>query len=157
MTITPPPHLSQWRLDGNYLMGVALPHWWQLLQQNQFHISSTYRYRSGVITLASALTEALSLIESRRYGDAIATTDIMDDPIFIIGHWRSGTTFLHELLAQDPQFASPNTFQAMNPQTFLLTEAIASRWLARLVPRRRPMDDMWLTFQSPQEDEFAIS
>ena len=155
--MTAPPPFSPWRLDGNYLMGVALSHWWRLLRQNQFHISPNYWCRAGVITLTSALTTALSLIESHRYGAAIEATEITEDPIFIIGHWRSGTTFLHELLALDGQFAFPNTFQVTNPQTFLLTEAIASQWLARLVPNHRPMDNMRINFQSPQEDEFAIA
>lgn len=154
--MTTPP-LSPWRLDGNYLLGTDFSHWWQLLQQNQFQISPQYGYRAGVITLTSILNTALSQLESHRYGAAIIAIQITEDPVFIIGHWRSGTTLLHELLALDEQFAFPNTFQVNNPQTFLCTEAIGSKWLARLVPHHRPMDAMGINFQSPQEDEFAIA
>ena len=28
------------------------------------------------------------------------------DPIVVIGHWRSGTTYLHQLLASDPAAAT---------------------------------------------------
>ena len=43
-------------------------------------------------------------------------------PLFILGHYRSGTTHLHNLLALEPQFSAPNFFQALNPHTFLSTE-----------------------------------
>jgi hypothetical protein len=74
-----------------------------------------------------------------------------------VGHWRSGTTLLHNLLAQDEQhFAFANTYQVVNPHTFLTTEETNARRFAFLVPKRRPMDNMELSFQAPQEDEFAL-
>ena len=42
---------------------------------------------------------------------AVEKTPLADDPLFVIGHWRSGTTLLHELLTLDARFARPNTFQ----------------------------------------------
>ena len=75
--------------------------------------------------------------------------------IFIIGHWRTGTTFLHELMSIDPRFSSPDTLQCMCPEHFLV-----SRWwiekLAFLIPKKRPMDNIELRFEAPQEDEFAL-
>ena len=75
----------------------------------------------------------------------------LKDTIFIIGHWRSGTTYLHNLLASDPQFSFPSTSSCMNPHVFMLgppkTNAPATR---------RPMDDAIITTDSPQEDEFAL-
>ena len=106
----------------------------------------------------SGLSTVLSGVESWRYDRAIAATELPTDPIFILGHWRSGTTLLHELLALDlEQLAYPNTFEVVSPQTFLSTEPLLSRWLAKLVPDHRPMDNMQLKVNSPQEDEFAIA
>lgn len=149
---------DQWQLQGNYLMGISLDRWWSLLCQNQFKIDRAYWYRAVAITLTSCLSTTLRGVESWRYSRQVDATEIKEDPIFILGHWRSGTTFLHELLALDQeQFAYPNTFQVMSPETFLLTESFCSRWLSGLVPNRRPMDEMTIGFQSPQEDEFAIA
>lgn len=79
---------------------------------------------------------------------------VLADPVFIIGHWRSGTTLLHELLCTDPGFAFPTTHACMNPQHFLWSSAGA---LGRTgVQLRRPMDGMAITPASPQEDEFAL-
>ena len=76
--------------------------------------------------------------------------------MFILGHYRSGTTHLHNLLALDPQFAAPTLFQVFNPHTFLTTE----RWVApvvdRLVARRRYQDEMAQGAGTPSEDEFAL-
>ena len=35
-----------------------------------------------------------------------------NQPVFVIGHWRSGTTHLHYLLSQDQQFSYLEAFQA---------------------------------------------
>ncbi len=110
------------------------------------------------MTLTSLISTPLSQLESWRYDSAIANIDLPEDPIFILGHWRSGTTLLHELMALDTEhLAYSNTFEVMSPTTFLLTEDCCSRWFANLVPTQRPMDNMQLSFQSPQEDEFAIA
>ncbi|MGF1461519.1 MAG: sulfotransferase [Leptolyngbyaceae cyanobacterium] len=110
------------------------------------------------MTLTSLGSIALSHLESWRYDAAVAQVNLPEDLLFVLGHWRSGTTLLHELLALDTEpWAFANTYEVMNPQTFLLTEAWCSRWLAGLVPQRRPMDNMPISFQSPQEDEFAIA
>jgi len=76
-------------------------------------------------------------------------------PVFIVGHWRSGTTFLHELMVSDPQFCFPSTYACMNPQHFVMTERGAEK-LAGNVEVTRPMDAMRISSASPQEDEFAL-
>ena len=38
-----------------------------------------------------------------------------DDPVFILGHYRSGTTLVHNLLDTDPRLAGPRTFDILFP------------------------------------------
>src|SRR3954452_1948969 len=76
--------------------------------------------------------------------------------MFIVGHWRTGTTILHELLVMDTQLGFPTTYQVMAPHHFLLTEKWLPRLLAHALPARRPMDNMEVGFDKPQEDEFAV-
>ena len=80
----------------------------------------------------------------------------VEAPIFVLGHWRTGTTWLHELLSCDPRHAAPTTYECFAPGHFLLTEPLARRWLRWLVPATRPTDAMPLDLESPQEDEFAL-
>ena len=78
----------------------------------------------------------------------------LNGAIVILGYWRSGTTFLHELLCLDPRRCFPTTHACMNPHHFLLTEGSA---LARGdAGVKRPMDEMEIRPGSPQEDEFAL-
>lgn len=77
-------------------------------------------------------------------------------PIYILGHWRSGTTHLHNLMNVDGTFLSPNTYQAAFPHSFW-----AERWLAPLLdkigPGERLMDRMKMVMASVQEEEIALA
>ena len=52
------------------------------------------------------------------YGRRIAATEIKEPPIFIIGHWRSGTTYLHELMVCDERFAYPDVLRMLRAEPF---------------------------------------
>ncbi len=146
----------RWSLGNNYLGGITFGIWWRLLRENRFDIDAPYWHRAVFITALSVLNSLLRLHEERRHQAAIGRVEITRPPLFILGHWRGGTTHLHNLLAKDSaQFAYANTFQVVNPSTFLSTEATFSKWFRGLVPPKRPMDNMEMSFQAPQEDEFA--
>jgi hypothetical protein len=146
----------RWSISHNYLAGVTAGDWWRLLQQNGFAVNPAYWHRAIFITATSLINSYNSRRERRRYDQAIQQVEITKPPLFILGHWRSGTTLLHYLLAQDcDQFTFANTFQVVNPKTFLTTEEVMARRFAKLVPPTRPMDNMAQSFASPQEDEFA--
>lgn len=146
----------RWSLGHNYMTGVTFGVWLRLLRQNRFHLSPAYWHRVAVITLASLANSAIAMWETLRHGRAIDEVRITHPPLFILGHWRSGTTLLHDLLAQDTaQFNFANTYQVVNPLTYLTTQGTITRLLPGLVPAKRPMDNMPLSFTSPQEDEFA--
>jgi omega-hydroxy-beta-dihydromenaquinone-9 sulfotransferase len=98
----------------------------------------------------------LRLQQQGRFGDRIAATPIPLHPIFVIGHWRTGTTLLHELMILDERFSYPDTYACLEPNHTLLTEQFVKRYMSWLVPRRRPMDNMAVGFDRPQEDEFAL-
>lgn len=73
------------------------------------------------------------------------------DPVFVIGMWRSGTTFLHEILAHHPSFYTPQTWQCFGASTFLTLGRPAVD-----IAAQRPMDHHKISTFSPQEDEFAM-
>lgn len=147
------PH--RWSLAHNFLAGITAGDWWRLLRDNRFAVDACYWHRAAFVTAASVLNSVHRWREERRFGETAAAVEV-PPPLFVIGHWRSGTTHLHNLLALDTeQFAFPNTYQVVNPHTFLTTESVNSRLFAWMVPDRRPMDAMRLSFDAPQEDEFA--
>ena len=60
------------------------------------------------------LANRLRLVADRRRHPAIAD-EVIRRPLFITGLPRSGTTFLHALLAQDPAHRSPQVWEVMYP------------------------------------------
>jgi hypothetical protein len=145
----------RWNVGHNYLAGITAGDWLRLLRENHFAVDPDYWHRAAFITLASLVNSVSRRKEQRQFNEAVARVQVAP-PLFVIGHWRTGTSHLHNLLAQDSdQFAFANTYQVVNPHTFLCTEEVNTRRFAWLVPSKRPMDNMALSFQSPQEDEFA--
>jgi hypothetical protein len=100
-----------------------------------------------------SLFSALTRLQSTMHRDQMAQAQLKN-PLVVLGYWRSGTTLLHELLCRDTRFWFPTTHACMNPQHFLLTEAsVLARGGATV---QRPMDEMEVRPDSPQEDEFAL-
>jgi Sulfotransferase family len=64
--------------------------------------------------LVRLLNNRLRLIADRRRHPAIAA-EVIRRPLFITGLPRSGTTFLHALLAQDPAHRAPQVWEVMHP------------------------------------------
>jgi hypothetical protein len=64
--------------------------------------------------LQRMLCNRLRLVEDRRRHPEIAA-EVVARPLFITGLPRSGTTFLHALLAQDPAHRSPRVWEVMFP------------------------------------------
>jgi hypothetical protein len=137
------------------LSGISLRDWLHLLLDERAQIDFSRLPRVASITLQSLKNSAFGVVERRRY-DSLIREVVIQPPLFILGHWRNGTTHLHQLIAQDDRFGFPNTYQTAFPRTFLSTEAIDSRLTSFFVPKHRPMDKVDISLTSPQEDEFAL-
>lgn len=149
--------LKQRLTTQSFLAGSTFGDWWRLLRENRFAVDPIYWHRAAFITVMSLLNSVNARKEKRLYGAAVSKTEITKPPLFILGHWRTGTTHLHNLLALDTdRFAYTNTYQVGSPHTFLSTEEVNAKRFAGLLPETRPMDRMALSMWTPQEDEFAV-
>ncbi len=98
----------------------------------------------------------LTLISELLYKKKAESLPDDEPPIFVVGHWRSGTTLLHDLFSEDPNLAYPTTYECFFPHHFLLTEGTLDHAFKVLLPKRRPQDDVPVGFNRPQEEEFAM-
>jgi hypothetical protein len=137
------------------LEGMTLGDWWATLRRHRFAIDPPHWPRALVQTTVALSNSVNSRIEEGRFGRRVEAAQVQP-PLFILGHYRSGTTHLHNLLALDPQFAAPTLFQAFNPHTFLSYERLASPLADRLLIRRRYQDEVALGADVPTEDEVAL-
>jgi hypothetical protein len=135
----------------SFLSGVRWRDWQRLRRENQ--IALRYWPRSIFQTLLSLRNESLAKLD-----DSVDLTEVQPEPpIFILGHWRSGTTHLQYLLAQDPSLGAPNNYQCCFPNSCLKSEALHGGQLARWVPARRLQDNMAQNLQTPGESEMALA
>ena len=127
-----------------------------LLRDNRFQIHPLKYPMTVLVGGCSVLNSAASATQRLLLNRKIIDTQIENPPIFVVGHWRSGTTLMHELLSLDERFAFPNTLDTFTPNHFLVTRYILGPMLRMLLPKQRPMDDMAVRVNSPQEDDFAL-
>ena len=137
-------------------MGMDFFAWLRLLSKNRFAISLSKLPLVLLITLVSLFNTCLRWLQTIWFGSAVRKIVVPNDPIFIIGHWRTGTTMLHELLALDSNNRCPSTYECLSPNHFLLSERLVSRLAWWILPRTRPFDNMKMSFDRPQEDEAAL-
>ncbi len=135
--------------------GMLASAWFRILWRNRFAVSAARLDFALLVSIYSIINSGLNLVQEFAFANKIAGTTIDNSPIFIVGHWRTGTTLVHELLALDPHLTAPTTLDCFAPGHVLLTG-----WLLRkfpfLLPTARPMDRMAVGWDRPQEDEFAL-
>ena len=139
------------------LAGSSLTNLCRLTSQNQFRISPRYIPRYIYAVLLSSILSPFRLKERIIEHRHIQSITIDKDPLFIIGHWRSGTTYLHNVLSLDDSFGYCSTFHATLPHVFLQSENLLKPLLSASIPTKRPMDDVAMGPDLPQEEEYAIA
>jgi hypothetical protein len=131
--------------------------WLRLLRANGFAVQPPYWYIAAIVSASSVVNTTLRWMLNARFGERVRDTVIEKHPVFVIGHWRTGTTLLHELLIRDPRFGFPDMQDCFNPNSALLTNQFYKRYCRWMLPERRPMDNMRFGWERPQEDEFALA
>ncbi|KYK31764.1 MAG: hypothetical protein AYK22_07785 [Thermoplasmatales archaeon SG8-52-3] len=137
------------------LFGISTKKWIKLLNKNK-GIDRKFLARGVFITLSSIFTAPARYFFKLKYDSKINKTKIKNPPLIIVGHWRTGTTYLHELLSQDPQFCSVTLWNTLLPDSFLTLEPM-KKFLANFLPKKRPMDEIRVDIDGPYEEEAAIA
>ena len=136
--------------------GMPLGVWLPLVAEHRWRITPSRWGLMATVSGAAAFNSLAGPLSEARYRRLLRDPPATPPPLFIIGHWRSGTTLLHELLMLDDRFCCPNTYQCFAPGHFLLTESAVTSALSWIMPAKRPMDDVAAGWDRPQEDEFAL-
>lgn len=143
---------------NNPLCGITFFKWLQMLFKYGKWIEMKYYIRALFVTILSIFNTFLGWVEDWKYSARIAAVELPDDPVFVIGHPRTGTTLMHNLLGSDhDNFFCCTTFCAGFPSAFLWFEKYGKQVFASAMDKTRPMDSMPLHFDLPQEDEIATN
>jgi len=118
------------------------------------YIHPKYYPRLFLTVLIILVASPFRWYEKWFFGPKLNKTKI-EKPVFILGHWRSGTTLLHNLMCQDPASGYVTTYQTAFPH-FLASKAIFGPIMRKVMPGRRPSDNVELSMNYPQEEEFGF-
>lgn len=130
--------------------------YWNLLREHRFRIHPSRYPMTALVGGCAVFNSTMNRLQKVFYQQHLNRINLGRPPVFIIGHWRSGTTLMHELISQDERFAYPSNFEAFVPEHFLLTRHVMYPLINMLMPSKRPMDAMTMNAASPQEDDFAL-
>lgn len=136
--------------------GSTFTNWIHVLSKINFKIEFKYIPKAVFTTLATFLLTPFVILEKIIYDQQIKKVKVKS-PVFIIGHMRSGTTFLHYILSQDTRFCYLTTAETIFPSVFILLNKVINKFMNFILPLKRPMDNMKINNNLPQEDEFAIA
>lgn len=145
--------LARWLFSP--LNGITFGRFLRLVVASRGRIPPIYWPRTAFTGLLSVPNTAQAAYERLRHRRRWEAVDV-ERPLFILGHYRTGTTHLHNLLSLDPRRAFPDYYQVSFPLTFLSTEGIGKRLGQRFTPRERPQDDVQLSLAEPAEEDLAL-
>ena len=97
-----------------------------------------------------------SAVERARVARRLNGVGEMPPPVFILGHWRSGTTHLYNLMSLGGFGYVPPLAAGLPWDMFGLARVLRPL-LERQLPEQRYVDRLPVTPTSPQEDEIALA
>ncbi len=135
------------------LIGSTVSNYFRVLRKGR--IAPKFYFKVFLSTLIVLLATPFHIWENIVFRKKLLRFKFEKSPLFIIGHWRSGTTLLHNILCQDPSAGYLTTYHSLFPNN------LTSKWLFKTfmkinIPNKRPSDNMKLNIDFPQEDEFAF-
>ncbi len=87
----------------------------------------------------------------------LRTAPALEAPVFIIGHWRSGTTHTHNLMARSNQFGWISPLATGIPDEILTLGTWLRPMLEKMLPEDRMVDHVAVNPDSPQPDEIPLA
>ncbi|MCB9673833.1 MAG: sulfotransferase [Alphaproteobacteria bacterium] len=148
--------LKRWSTD-QLITGIEAQDWVKILAENNWRVDPTYAHRVAWVGGWSIPATLLGRLEDARYGRELAAMQIDPEPLFVLGHWRSGTTHLHNLLGRVPEHTYSTVYQVVFPTAFLMTDQIVPNLTARFMDDTRTYDNVKQGWHEAAEDEIALA
>ena len=131
--------------------------WARLILENR-GVERPYWGKLARVLAASTATLPLRAAETILHSRTVARTEVREPPLFVLGYARTGTTHLHNLLSKDPSLGYVTTLQAIAPKWFLVGNGkIKSIMEQGMDTETRPMDNVKVSLDMPQEEEVALA
>lgn len=147
---------KRWSTD-QLITGIEVQDWVNLLKKNDWRVDPLYLHRLAWVAGMAVPTTVLGRVEDMTWGRKLANQEIDPTPLFVIGHWRSGTTHLHNLLGRLPGHTYSTVFQVVFPTCFLMADRFLPQLTARFMDGTRTYDNVKHGWYEAAEDEIALA
>ncbi|MCB9672884.1 MAG: sulfotransferase [Alphaproteobacteria bacterium] len=148
--------MKRWSTD-QLITGIETADWLKLLSKNGWRVDATYAHRLAWVSGWSVPASVMGRVEDARFGRELSSMAIDPEPLFVLGHWRSGTTHTHNLLGRVPQHTYPTVYQVVFPSAFLSTGGFLPQLTARFMDDTRTYDNVKHGWDEAAEDEIALA
>jgi len=113
---------------------------------------------SGTMIGFSAFARApFSFAEKIWLENKLPANEDMATPVFILGHWRSGTTHLYNIMTKSEDWSYVPPIATGMPWDLFGIARVFNPLLEKALPKHRYIDNIPVHPDSPQEDEIAIA
>ena len=144
-------------MTGHYMYGCDLAHFQHLLEVNKADLDPKQAGRIEECLRYSKFLSRWAKVERFFWDKRIRNVVIDKPPLFILGHWRSGTTYLFNLLSCDPAVSYMDSMTTFTFHNFLLLRYHLPKHYRGMLTGDRFGDDMEFLPNSPQEECYAIA
>lgn len=144
-------------MTGHYLYGCDRKLLKHLLEVHKDTLDPAQEARILQCVNHTRLLAPFAAVERALWHGRIEKTQIEKPPLFILGHWRSGTTYLFNLLSCDPDTAFMDSMTTFTFHNFLLLRQVLPHFYGDKLTGDRFGDDMEFLVDSPQEECYAIA
>ena len=110
--------------------------------------------------IKTILFEPWRWIELAMYNKKVSQFSITKDPIFILGFYRSGTSYLHQFLSKDDRLGYHSNYQMVLPEIMLSSEKIlvpVFEFICRSFNLRDSVHRVPLSFRFPGEEDATMT
>jgi hypothetical protein len=110
--------------------------------------------------LKTIVTEPFRWIELATKNKIIEEHIIQKPPVFILGYYRSGTTFLQQMFMQDERLGYMSLYQTVFPELMLTFEHTLTPLLelsSKIIKAKNPFHRIPLTWHSPGEEDVGLT
>ncbi len=129
----------------------------RLLFRKRNHDNASWNFlRLATLVTVGIVVTLMGIIAFPYHKYIVARRRLRTDPVIIVGHWRTGSTYLHELLTFDTSLKAPSTLQCTCPIAYPVSRFLIEPFMMLTTRGKRPMDNVRIGPQTPQEDEFAL-
>jgi len=111
----------------------------------------------AMVALAALARWPFSAAEKLVMESRLPKLEEMAPPVFILGHWRSGTTHLYNIMCRSGQWGFVPPVATGLPWDLFGLARLFNPLLERALPDHRYIDNIPVNPDSPQEDEIAIA